>query len=895
MSSEADTADTAEPLVRDVLLLDGSTMRLRPPRPDDLEDVQAFYDGLSSESRYQRFHGYLRTDRAARELLRAAGVDRLTLIGHQGGRIVATAQYDGLREPGVAEVAFAVAEEFRNRGAATRLLEQLADVAGERGIHRFDAYVMPGNRPMLTVFEHAGFGVRSRGVEGEITVSMDIRPSTAVQERIDKRDHIGAVASLRPILAPGSVAVAGDMDDRVGDAQGRPDGAQGRPDGAQGRPDGADARGGRADLAAVVLASIREGGYHGRIVGIDEGPDLAIIAVAAERFAEVAQRAAEGGARGLLVLTSGERADPARREGLLEVVRDRGLRLVGPNSLGVMNTAAEVSLDATIAGARAAPGRLAICSQSGTVGIGLLGHAAARDLGISSFVSLGDRLDVSTNDVLEFWEEDLQTAAAMLYVETFGNPQHFARIAQRVSRRKPILVVKGRRAAEAARAEAGSHTAAALRGEEVVDALFCQAGMLRFRSGEELFSAAEFFASQPLPSGRRVAILSNSFGVATLAGDACETRGLVVNRPDTASTATVLNDSSPPDRYAAQVSTMLLDEGVDAVMVYYVERYGGDPQAVLQAVSRAAAGSTKPVVASIIGNDGRLPAGPRSVPNFLFPETCATVLARGVERREWLSRPLGEPSRFEDVDEGGAQALIAAALDSRERPGDMWLSLPEVEVLLATHGIRVAPARGCADVEAALAAAREIGGPVALKAALEPPAYAADLDAVLLGLEGEPAVRGGWEQLARRVESSGRPWTGALVQPFAGPGADVLVGAVTDPDFGPVMAVGPGGRDAALGATVAFRLLPTTDVEADELVDASSGVAARLAGFRGAEPLDREALRELVLRFAALLGHCPEIVEADLNPVRLMARGYVVLDARIRVERRRAPDRVKTW
>jgi acetate---CoA ligase (ADP-forming) len=875
-------AEAEGPLVRDVLLLDGSTMRLRLPRPEDREDVKAFYDALSPESRYLRFHGYLPTDRAARELVQASGVDRLTLIGHHGGRIVATAQYDGLREPGVAEVAFAVAEEFRHRGAATRLLEQLAHAAAERGIHRFDAYVIPGNRAMLTVFEHAGFGVRSRGVGGEITVSMDIRPSTAVQQRIDERDHIGAVASLMPILAPGSVAIAGEVDERS--------------DSAAMRSDSAAARGGRPDLAAIVLASIREGGYQGRIVEIDEGPDLAIVVAAAERFADVARRAAESGAKGVLVLSDDGRADPARREELLEVVRAGGLRLLGPNSLGVMNTAPEVSLDATIAGVRVTPGRLAICSQSGTVGIGLLGHAAARDLGISSFVSLGDRLDVSTNDLLEFWEEDQRTAAVMLYVEAFGNPQHFARIAQRVSRRKPILVVKGRRAAEAARADAGSHTAAALRGDAVVDALFHQAGMLRFRSGEELFSCAQFFASQPLANGRRVAILSNSYGVATLAADACATRGLVVNGADDQSTATVVDDSSPPDRYAGQLTTMLLDEGVDAVMVYYVERYGGDPEAVLQAVSRAAAGTIKPVVASIIGNDGRLPAaGPGSVPNFLFPETCATVLARGLDRREWLSRPLGEPARFDDVDVGGAQELIAAALGSQHGAGDIWLSLPEVEVLLATHGIRLVPSRRCADVEAALAAAREIEGPVALKAALEPPAHAADLDAVLLGLEGEAAVRGGWEQLVRRMKTAGRPWNGALIQGLAGPGADVLVGAVTDPDLGPVMAVGPGGRDAALATTVAFRLLPGTDLEADELVDASSGVVARLAGFRGAEPLDREALRELVLRFAALLGRCPEIVEADLNPVRLMAHGYVVLDARIRVEHRHAPERVKTW
>jgi acetate---CoA ligase (ADP-forming) len=851
-------------LVRDVLLLDGSTMRLRAPRYEDLEDVHAFYDALSPESRYLRFHGYLRTDRAARDLVQASGVDRLAVIGHQAGRIVATAQYDGLREPGVAEVAFAVAEEFRNRGAATRMLEQLADVAAERGIHRFDAYVMPGNRAMFTVFEHAGFGIRSVGAEGEVTVSLDITPSPAVRERIDERDHIGAVASIRPIMAPASVAVVGT-------------------------------KRGRRDLTAAVLTRIREGGYRGRIVDIGEGPELAIIAVEWERVVDIARQASEAGARALLVMSAADRTDRARREELLDIVRAGGLRLLGPNSLGVMNENPEVSFDGTLAGARAAPGRLAICSQSGAVGIGLLGHAAARDLGISSFVSLGDRLDVSTNDLLEFWEEEDGTAAVMLYVEAFGNPQHLARIAQRVSRRKPILVVKGRRAAEVVRDQAGSHTAAALRGDAVVDALFHQAGMLRFRGGDELFNAAQFFATQPLPRGRRVGILSNSAGVATLAADACATRGLIASQPGAGGTATVVQYGVAPERFADRLGPMLGSEDVDAVAVYYIQRYGGDPAVVLEAVSDAAAGSTKPVVASIIGVDGRLPVDPRRrVPNFQFPEACAGVISRAADRRGWLSRPLGEPARFDDIEEGAAQQRITTVLE-REATPDTWLTLPDVEALLRTHGIHISSSRRCEVVDDAVAAVRQIGEPVALKAALEPPAHAADLDAVLLGLEGEAAVRAGWEQLRRRVEMAGRPWTGALVQPLAEPGADVLVGAVSDPDLGPVMAVGPGGRDAGLGATVAFRLLPTTDVEADELIDATAGVAPRLVGYRGADPLDREALRELVLRFALLLGHCPEIVEADLNPVRLMSRGYVVLDARMRVERRTRTERVKTW
>jgi acyl-CoA synthetase (NDP forming) len=586
---------------------------------------------------------------------------------------------------------------------------------------------------------------------------------------------------------------------------------------------------------------------------------------------------------------------PARHQRLLEAVRARGLRLVGPSSLGVINTDPEVSLDATFTDAHVVPGRLAICSQSGAIGISLLGHAAARRLGVAAYLSLGERVDVSTNDMLEVWEEDDRVAAVMLYVETFGNPQHFARIAQRVSRHKPILAVKGRRAAEAIRRDAQSHTAAALRGDTVADALFRQAGILRFRSGDELFNAAEFFESQPLPLGRQIGIVSNSEGLATLAADACATRGLVLGggQPDSAHPV-LLGLGSGADDYAASVRALLADPGVHALMVYYVDRYGGHPEQILGAVSDSSRGSATPVVASIVGSDGKLSVIERkSVPNYPFPEACAGVLGRAVERREWLSRPLGQRPRIE-CDDPAAAALITRFLERSDGDGG-WLPLEAQESILAGYGIEVEPSSVCASVEEAVSAAATAVGPVALKATLPPPEAPADIDAVLLGLEGESGVRAGWRELERRVTLAGRPWSGALVQRLVGPGADLLVGAVSDPDLGPVMAVGLGGRQAGLAGTAAFRLMPDTDVEADELIDASESVAAQLAGFRGRPELDREALRDLILRFTCLLRDHPEASEVDLNPVRVMARGYVVLEMRMRAERRRAPERVKTW
>jgi acetate---CoA ligase (ADP-forming) len=834
-----------------------------------------------------RFHGGGRTDIVARADAEASGVDRLALIGRHDGRVVAAATYDGLREPGVAEVAFAVADDDQRRGIGMRMLEQLAAIAADRGIHRFDAEVVDSNRAMLGVFEHAGFAVRRRGSFGEVTVSLDITPTEGLLERIGERDHVAAIAGLRAILAPASVAVVG----------------------AAATP---------GNVGRSVLANIIGGSFEGVVTPVDRAggvvcsmraarsldelevaPELVIIAVAGDEVLEFAAEAAAKGARALLVLPAGpeEHGDASMvpEERLLEIVRGAGLRMVGPSSLGVLNTAAEVSLNATFTGASVRAGALAICSPSGAVGIGLLGHAAARQLGVSMFASLGNRADVSTNDLLECWEQDEPTAAVILYVESFGNPEPFTRIARRVSRNKPILVVKGRRRAERVLSEARSHTAAALRGDAAVDALLYQAGVLRFSGGEELFDAAEFFERQPLPNGRRIGIVSNSAGVATLAADACPTRGLEVTEANEAQNPLILAISAGPDEYAVSVRELLGDAGIDALMVFYVDFHDGDPQGVLDAISAASAGQPKPVVASVLRSDGQLPTRTGlGVPNYLFPESCAAVLARAAERREWLSRPLGEAPHYPDLDGPAARALIASFLD--REPAGGWLSLDEAEALLATHGIPVAASHHCREVERAVTVAADIGAPVALKADFAAPAHASDIDAVMLGLEDRSAVRSGWRELERRVHAAGREWIGAIVQRLVPPGgADVLVGAIGDPDLGPVLAVGFGGRRAGLDRTAAFRLLPVTDAETDELIDSAEGVATQLDGFRGSAVLDRQALRELMLRFSLLLRELPEVVETDLNPVRCMTNGCVVLDMRLRIEPPRPVERVKTW
>jgi len=889
----------ATSLVRDVILRDGSALRLRSPELDDEAAIKAFFDGLSAESRYTRFHGAGRTDTVSRDYARADGDTRVALLARLGDRVVAVAGYDRLNEPGVAEVAFAVADDMQGRGLATRMLEQLAEVGGERGVRRFDAEVLSENRRMLGVFSSAGFAIRRESAFGEAHLELDIRPSERAAEAMAERVHRAAVASLRPVLAPASVAVVG-----------------------------ASAREG--SLGGELLRRIVAGGFAGVAAAVSRGggvvssmravpatgdlpdpPELAIVAVPAAEVLDAVVEAADAGARGVLVISAGfsdtdEPEGREREEALLEAVRARGVRLVGPNSLGLVNSDPAVSLQALLGDVGARPGGLALSSQSGALGLALLGHAAARGLGVAAFVSLGNRADVSTNDLLEYWADDPRCTVIALYVESFGNPRRFSQVSRRVSRLKPILAVKGNRGRLPV--DAASHTAGALGEEAAVDALLRQAGVLRVESTEALFDAADLLERQPLPRKRSVGIVTNSGGLGRIASDACTTRRLDLAVPGAETIARLgerlpnadrvknpvdLGVRAPLEDYLAAVGALLEDDGVDAVIVVHAGQSGLERLGGLEALEAAAANVDKPVVACIVGPDGQLPERDRwTVPNYRFPEAAVRALALAADRRDWLSRPLGQRPRFDDVDPERAQAIAADALAAG---GAGWLARAPAAELLATHGVPVIDAVHCDIGKEAVAAADRLGGPIALRADFPAPARAGDIDAVLLGLEGGAAVHAGWQELERRVTASGRAWCGAVVQPLVKPGADVLVGAVAAPDLGPVVGVGMSGRQAGLAGDVAFALVPLTDVEVDALLETSAGVRGWLDGRRGAAPLDRRALREVVLRFALLLERVPEIAEVDLNPVRVMASGATVLDARLRVAPRPEPRRAKTW
>jgi acyl-CoA synthetase (NDP forming)/RimJ/RimL family protein N-acetyltransferase len=832
-------------IVRDVILRDGAALRLRSPRQADEAGIKAFFDALSPESRYRRFHGFGNTEKAARDYARADGDARVALMARLGDRVVAVAGYDRLNEPTAAEVAFAVSEDMRGRGMATRMLEQLAEVAAERGITRFDAEVLADNRNMLRVFSNAGFDTRRRSDFGEIHLALDLHASARLEERIADRTHAAAVASLRPLMAPRSVAVVG---------------ASARADSVGGAVFGSIVAGGFTGVATPVHPS---GGVVGSsraarsLADLTEPPDLVVVAVPAAEVHGVVAEAAACGAHAVLVVSTGfadtdEPEGRALQEALVEAVRAHGLRLVGPNAPGVVNTDPAVGLRALVGDVTVRPGRLALASQSGALGLALLGHAAGRGLGVSSFLALGNRADVSTNDVLELWADDERTAVVALYMESFGNPRRFSQVSRRVSRSKPILAVKGGRGRPL--------------GEAASDALFRQAGVLRVESTQSLFEAAELLERQPLPRGRRVGVVTNSGGLGVVAADACLARGLALASPGEATRARLAAELPRADRLGNPIDlglrapagdqlravvALLDDDLVDAVLVLHVGFGGEDPEARLRALEDAASGAAKPVVASVVGSSGELPVRETwRVPNFRFPEAAVGALALAADRRDWLSRPLGQVPVVGDLDLDGARALVA-------RLGDGWVQPADAEALLAAVGIDVLHAEPCDDPDAAVRAAAAAGGPVVLKAGR---------DEALRGLEGDVAVAAAWHELVRRTGASR-----ILVQRLAEPGADAVLGVAADPDLGPVVGVG------ARGGPLAYRMAPMTDVDADELT------------------ADAPALRPAVVRLAALSAAVPELAEVDLQPVRVTGEASIVLDARIRLGPAAERSRVKTW
>ena len=689
----------------DVILRDGGTLRLRSPHTADVDALVGFFGALSERSFYLRFHGVPTIRPSLVEpFVDPDWIERGALVGTLQDRIVALASYSRLRDPEVAEVAFAVADDQQGRGVGTRMLEQLAGRAAAVGIERFVAEVIGDNSAMLRVFEDAGFGV-SRALEhGTFEVTFPIEPTASYVEHVDERDHLGVVASLQPFFSPRSVAVIG-----------------------------ASTR--REAIGGIVFRNILSGDFKGAAypvnikgapvagvrayTSIEELPeivDLAVICLPAAHVIEAAQSALRAGIRAICVISAGfaevGEEGRARQDELLALVRAHGGRLVGPNCLGI--AVAGPSLNATFGPRALPPGPIAFSSQSGALGLALLEKASERSLGFSSFISIGNKADVSSNDLLEYWEEDESTGLIVLYLESFGNPRRFGRIASRVARKKPILAMKSGTSKAGARA-AGSHTAALAGSEKAVEALFHQAGVLRAETLEELIDAAALLSTQPLPRGRRVAILTNAGGLGILCSDACEAAGLELSEmssetraqlaellPGEASLANPIDmlGSATAASYEAVLPLVLADPAVDSAIVLFVPPATAEAGDVAAGIARTleSVSTDKPVLAALLSAEG-IPEALRTAPApaalFTYPESAARALGLATQRAEWLRRPAGTvpATRRDRRCRGGADRRTGARHRRRRvaRPGGN-----ERAAGLLRHSARRRAARGVA-------------------------------------------------------------------------------------------------------------------------------------------------------------------------------------------------------
>jgi acetate---CoA ligase (ADP-forming) len=884
----------------DGLLRDGTSVRIRAIRPDDKERLQDHFHRLGPESVRHRFFG-AKPSLSEADLRYFTELDFRQHVGLVASRdagaaeeFLAVGRYIRMDDDGPAhraEMAVAVADTEHGLGLGTLVLEHLAGLAARDGIAELVAYVLPDNRRMVAMLEHSGF-VRGRALADDVLeFALATAATDSTAQLSELRAWSASAESMRHLLHPRSVAVIGASRDP-------------------------------AALGRVVLDNLA--GFHGPVYAVNPTPgeiggrpcfarvtdapapvDLAVIVVPAPAVEAALADCAAAGVRGAVVITAGfaevseeGRAVQAR---LRATARQAGMRLVGPNCLGVMNAAAGVRLNATFAATFSPPGNVGLLSQSGALGLAVLEHSRRLNLGISTFVSVGNKADVSGNDLLAYWKDDPQTAVVALYLESFGNPRRFARLAPEVARRKPVVAVKSGRSAAGTRA-ASSHSAALACQDVAVDALFAQAGVIRTETLEDLYDVVGLLATQPVPAGPRVGVVTNAGGPGILLADACDARGLSLPelRKETreelraflpaaagvGNPVDVLADARPED-FARAVAAVGRDPEVDALVVIYVPPRPHQPEAVAAAVARGAGEvpGHKPVLSVFLSTRGAPPvlaSGPRGpLPSFSFPENAARALAAAERYGRWRRRPRGEVRRLSAEARARVREVVEPVLAPASGP--CWLGPAQVEAVLDAAGIARPASRLVSPAEAA-DAADEMGYPLVAKAVAPGLVHKTEAGGVALGLGCRQNVEAAVSTMDQRLRAAGHRLEAVLLQAEVRGGIEALVGVVGDPTFGPLVVCGTGGVQAELLRDTAFRLTPVSDLDAAEMLD---GLRLRvlLDGYRGAPAGDRQALQELVRRVSALTEALPELREMDLNPVRVLepGRGMMVLDARILV------------
>ncbi|MFD9307966.1 GNAT family N-acetyltransferase [Streptomyces sp. NPDC060048] len=933
----------------DVVLRDGGTARIRPITTDDAGRLVSFYEQVSDESKYYRFFApYPRlSDRDVHRFTHHDYVDRVGLAATIGGEFIATVRFDRIDSDGrpatgpsdEAEVAFLVQDAHQGRGVASALLEHIGAVARERGIRRFAAEVLPANTKMIKVFTDVGYQQKRSFEDGSVHLTLDLEPtaeSLAVQRAREQRAE---ARSVQRLLAPGSVAVIGVSRSGGG-------------------------------VGAAALRNLRDSGFHGHLYAVNEARapgiegdlldgvrayravgdigapvDLAVIAVPAERVPQAVAACGEHGVQGLVVLSAGygesgtEGLD--RQRELVRQVRSYGMRLIGPNAFGVINTAPEVELNASLAPAPApARGRVGLFTQSGAIGIALLSGLLRRGEGLSSFVSAGNRADVSGNDILQYWYDDEATDVALMYLETLGNPRKFTRLARRTAAVKPVVVAKGGRHTPAGHLVPGTRLP-----DATVSALLRQAGVIRVDTVTELVDVGLLLASQPVPAGPRVAILGNSESLGVLTYDACLTEGLRPLAPLDLTTA------ASPEDFRTAVTAALASRDNDAVIVtaipwvseqaladdladalrQAVAGHPGKPVAVVhvelgalaEALSAATAssapsppatahppfspepasggapGGSRPATGTatprpVAGDPGPAtgaphpdpgapgPSEPAGIPAYPAAERAVKAVAEAVRYGQWrrANAVAGQVPEYEDIDESGAAGQLSRLLADVADHEVLTLTEPDARELLARYAIRVLPTLPAPSADAAARAARVLGYPVALKTTAPHLRHRADLGGVRLDLTTEAELRRSYEELTHAL---GKPQELLpVVQAMVPRGVDTVVRSVIDPAAGAVLSFGLSGVASELLGDTAHRLVPATDRDAAGLIR-SIRTAPLLFGWRGSAPVDTPALEELLLRLSRLVDDHPEVVGVVLEPVVVATEGLSVLSAAVRV------------